>query len=375
MEASMKITRFALWSIMAIVLLSTSGWVAAEGPAVASFPEWIQFASYESPEGVAVDKVGNVYVSVLIGLDPPYDEIWKFSPTGEKTVLTQFPDAGRVGLAVDAMGNVYIARNGPSAGVYVVDQDGYAALLPGTEEINYADGLAFDERGNLYITDFSSYATGPGGSAGCTNPLWGLSGIYRFPKKGTEAEPWLYHELLTGICPEQNPFSLGMPGGANGIQFYKGNLYVINQDQRTIVQVPILPDGSPGEPAVWATLTIQPEPDSPFASLGWPAIPDGFAFDVHGNAYVAIVSHSAIVRIDAKDKSQETIAALLLDPDNPKFAPFDVPPSVAFGTGKGGQTNIFVTNLGWLVPVFGFPSAPGPGLIKLDVGAPGLPLP
>ena len=188
-----------------------------------------------------------------------------------------------------------------------------------------------------------------------------------------QAEPWLYHELLTGYCPEENPFSLGIPGGANGIQFYKGSLYVINQEKSTIVQVPILPDGNPGEPTVWATLTIQPEPDSPFT--GWPAFPDGFAFDVHGNAYVAIVTHSAIVRIDAKDKSQETIAALLLDYANPKFAPFDVPASVAFGTGMGGRTNIFVTSIGWLGPMFGFPNAPGPGLIKLDVGAPGLPLP
>src|SRR5512142_663503 len=59
------------------------------------------------PEGVAVDKVGNVYVSV--GSDES-DQIWKFSPSGAKTLLVDFgpPGGGACGLAVDPEGNVYM---------------------------------------------------------------------------------------------------------------------------------------------------------------------------------------------------------------------------------------------------------------------------
>lgn len=352
----MRLVKYLLiLSIVAVAALASGGsWVAAQGP-VADFPSRIAFNPDESPEGVAVDKVGNVYVSVLIGSDPDfqYDEIWKFTPTGEKSVLVQFPSAGRVGLAVDAIGNVYLARVGPDAGVYVVDRDGDAVLLPGTEQINYADGLALDQRGNLYITDLVSLD-----SQGCTG-VYGPGGIYRFPKGGTEAELWLRHELLTGYCVGL----LGYPAGANGIQFYSGDLYVINTDKGNIVRIPVRPDGSPGEPTVWATL--KPVPDSP---LPFPVMADGFAFDVHGNAYVAVVSIGAIVRIHANDtERQDTIAVY-------PFSPLDTPTSIAFGTGKGGRTSIFVTNMGWM-STFGVPYAPGTSLMKIDVGIPGLPLP
>ncbi len=354
----MKFFKFSLMAAAAaFALLGMNAWVVADGP-IADFPEYIKFSPNESPEGVAVDKVGNVYVSVLVSnLFSQHDEIWKFSPTGESTLLARFETAERVGLAVDAMGNVYIARHGAGAGVYVVDQDGVAILLPGTEEMYYADGLAFDKRGNLYITDLVSLDSSPGS---CMD-TYGQGGIYRFPKGGTEAEPWLYHELLTGDCPG----ILGFPAGANGIQFHNGDLYVINTDKGTIVRVPVEPDGSPGEPTIWATL--QPVPESPLTSMGFPALGDGLAFDVHGNAYVAVVSQSAIVRINALDMSQETIKYWPL-------APLDTPTSFAFGTGKGGRTSIFVANMGWMA-MFGIPNPPGPSFMKFDVGVPGFPLP
>ena len=343
--------RFMKLALMAAaVAFVLPGLSVADGP-VAEFPEYIPFSPDESPEGVAVDKVGNVYVSVDV---PGHAELWKFTPTGEKTVLAQFPNPGRVGLAVDATGNVYMVAAG---GVYVVDPEGVFAHLPGTENINYPDGLAFDQRGNLYITDFFSLSSGPDS---CMD-TWGMGGIYRFPKGGVSAELWLRHELLTGNCVGL----LGYPAGANGIQFFRGDLYVINTDRGTIVRIPVRPDGSAGEPTVWATL--QPVPESPLTQMGFPALGDGFAFDVHGNAYIAIVSLEAIVRINAHDRSQETLAFWPL-------APLDTPTSIAFGTGKGGRTSIFIVNMGWAA-AFGVPNPPGTGLIKMDVGIPGLPLP
>jgi hypothetical protein len=76
----------------------------------------------------------------------------------------------------------------------------------------------------------------------------------------------------------------------------------------------------------------------------------------------------AVVRIYADDLSQETIAVY------PEI-PLDTPASLAFGTGKGGRQNLFVTNLGMgglLIPEMEWP---GPGLVKIEADVPGLPLP
>jgi sugar lactone lactonase YvrE len=90
---------------------------------------------------------------------------------------------------------------------------------------------------------------------------------------------------------------------------------------------------------------------------------DGIALDVHGNLYVAVLTRSAVVRINAQDLSQETIAVF---PANL----LDFPASLAFGTGKGERTNLFVTNLGMGLPL----GLAGPSLVKIDAGVPGDPL-
>ena len=139
---------------------------------------------------------------------------------------------------------------------------------------------------------------------------------------------------------------------------------MINSDKGTIVRIPVKPDGSPSEPTIWVTL--EPVPGSVFEQV-FPVMGDGFALDVHGNAFVAIVDQCAIVRINAHDMSQDTVALW-------PIVPLDTPTSIAFGTGKGGRTSIFIVNIGWAA-AFGVPNPPGTGLIKMDVGIPGLPLP
>ncbi len=353
-------------SLGVLLYLAVGFAAAAKGPNEQgrdTFPSYIPFngATFEFLEGVAVDKVGNVFVSMRsspVGPLPLPDQIWKFSPAGEKSKYAEFdsPGGGGCGLAVDAEGNVYMARNTvPGKGVYRVEASGKILLLPGTEQIIFPDGLAFDQRGNLYITESYSLSAGePGG--------FGQAGIWRVPKGGGPAEIWLRHELLTGVYP---PRVFPYPIGANGIIFYHNALYLNNTDKATVVRVPVQPDGTPGEPGVWAQLQELP---GPFSQIGFPLLPDGISMDVHGNVYIAIPSREAVVRINATDGSQETIASL------PDF-PLDGPVSLAFGTGKGNRESLFVTNLGYsglLVPGMSFP---GPGLIKIEIGIPGLPLP
>lgn len=331
----------------------------ATGQNAGQFPGFLPLAG-APPEGVAVDKVGHVYLSIAASES---DQIWKFSPDGSPSLLADFgsPAGGNCGLAVDPEGNVYMARKQPALpGVFRVDKNGSITLVPGTEKMVFPNALAFDKRGALYVTETFSLA--PDGS-------FGQGGIWRVPKRGS-AELWLRHDLLTGLAPYIFPF----PVGANGIAFHQNALYVINSDKALVVRIPVLPDGSPGEPEVWKQ--VEDVPESIF--YGNPYIPlllDGLALDVLGNVYIAVVSRSAVVRINAADRSQETLAFYPRLPLTLPQAPVDAPRSLAFGTGKGERCSLFLTNggeSGRFLPILPWP---GPSLVKIEVGIPGQPLP
>jgi sugar lactone lactonase YvrE len=106
-------------------------------------------AKGELPEGVAIDKPGNIYAS----LGPPffvgggYGAVWMISPDGtETTVLVEYPAGpAPAGLAIDASGNVYFALPNPGGadvGVYRVTSEGGPERLPGTENMVVPNGLA-----------------------------------------------------------------------------------------------------------------------------------------------------------------------------------------------------------------------------------------
>jgi hypothetical protein len=79
------------------------------------------------------------------------------------------------------------------------------------------------------------------------------------------------------------------------------------------------------------------------------------------------LTRSAVVRLDAADKSQETVAVFRIPDTLPLFAKLDFPASIFFGTGMGERTNLFVTNMGTAAVV-------GSSLVKVDAGVPGWPL-
>jgi sugar lactone lactonase YvrE len=292
----------------------------------------------ELPEGITIDKAGNIYVS----LGPPffvgggYGAVWKLSPDGtETTELVEYPTGpAPAGLAVDASGNVVFVLGDPGGtvgGVYRVTSDGGTERLPGTEGVVVPNGIAFDKQNNLFVSDSV------------------LGAIWRVPADGsTPAEIWFQHELIAGCTPEDF--------GANGIAFWKGDLYVANTGRGALVHVPILTDGSPGEPTLVAG-NLDCEPEGLFGM-------DGIALDVHGNVYALLVLQNKLVRIDPSDGSFTT---LLTEEDG-----LWNPASIAFGTGKGDRESIFITNYAVIPPgseIF------GPAVLKYDVGVPGLPLP
>ena len=353
------------WMLLPIALFALAfqtGGTATAAPA-GTFPGFIPMPG--ATRGVAVDKVGNVFVSVGQGSgSSEHTLIWKFTPYGGEPSFVADIGRGTIGgLMVTANGDLYIAlAAGADRGVYRMDRDGQMELLPGSHEIFFANGLAFDDVGTLYVTEsVSMVSPGP-------PPIFGQGGIWRIPREG-EAELCLRDDLLTGTGALRQP----VPIGANGIAYHHGNLYVTNTEKGTVLRIPVWPDGSVGLPELWTEL--QEVPESPLYGAPLPVGGDGLVLDVHGNIYVAVLTRSAVVRINAQTLWQETLAAFQIVPyGSVPYAPLDFPASLFFGTGKGERQSLFVTNLGLgNVSVPPLPWA-GPGLVKINAGMPGQPV-
>lgn len=281
-------------------------------------------AAGELPEGVTVDKRGNIYVSLIA----PVSEIRKITPEGDESLLVDLGvvGLGPLGLAVDALGNLYagvVTFDPATQGVYRITPNGTATRLPGSGAIGFANGLAFDKRGNLYATDSIAGA------------------VWRIPPGG-EATLWIEDPLLEGT----GVLETGFPVGANGIAHRGGDMIVSNTELGTLVRVPILRDGSAGTPDV---LLADP------ALLG----SDGITVDVRGSIYVAVIAQSTIVRVTGG-----TITTIADASDGINQAS-----SLAFGTGRVDRKSLFAVNFGIFSPT------PTPELLEVSVGVPGAPVP
>jgi sugar lactone lactonase YvrE len=278
----------------------------------------------ELPEGVAVDKRGDVFFDAS-----PLGQVRKLSRDGSVSLLAQVvpPGSGNgvVGLAVDAPGNVYVAaatRDPATSGVYKIARDGSFERLPGTGAILFPNGIALDKRGNVYVTDTIGGA------------------VWRVPTRGAPATKWFESPLLLGT----GAFNFGILLGANGIAYRQNELVVGNTERALLLRVPINPDGSAGAASILAE---------------GPALlaVDGITFDVHGNVWACVIAQSTIVEVSPTG----AITTVATASDGLDWAS-----SLAFG--KNGD--LWVVNF-----AIGPPGGPGPGVLRLDVGVKGQPLP
>lgn len=325
-------------SWMVVALVAVLG-VLPMAPAGADGHVQVEYSWAELTEGITVDKTGNIFVS-----HSPAGELWKIAPGAAgpevfgtiEGVDAGAGDLGLVGLAVDSPGNVYgtvVSFSNPDAnGVWMFDRrSGEATKAPGSEAIVLANAIAFDKRGNMYVTDSA------------------IGAVWRIPKGWGQAEPWLVDETLAGT----GILGVGVDIGANGIAYRQGALYVSNTEKGSIVEIPVGSDGSAGMPSVVFE-------DASIFGI------DGIALDVHGDIYATIIAQSAVRKISpARGFTVETLG--------------DTPPvldasSAAFGTGKGMRSTLFVVNYG-VFSQAGFGSDPRPAILAFDVGVPGMPLP
>ena len=280
-------------------------------------------AAGELPEGVAVDRRDNVYVSLIA----PVSEIRKITPSGAQSTLVDLNVGGfgPLGLAVGAQGAVYaaVATMDPATqGVYRVTRDGTATRLPGTEAISFPNDVAFDRRGNLFVTDTARGA------------------VWRIPRGGS-AELWIQDPLLEGT----GELGAGVPLGANGIAVAhrRHAIIVANTELGTLLRIRIRRDGTAGE------LKVAAEDPALFGV-------DGIALARSGAVYAAVNAQSTIVRVDG---DEFTTIADAEDGINGASA-------VAFGA-RRDRRDLFAVNFGVFSP------APTPSLLKIAVGVRGAP--
>lgn len=321
------------WLVLAVAAMLVSG--VPGGPAAAAATQVRELVAFDAsagelPESLAVDRRGTIYVTLA-----PLGEVRTVAPDGTQHLVATLPTGsgfGALGLAIGPRDDLYVAVStfDPATnGVYRIARDGKVVRLPGTEAIVVPNGLAFDPRGNLFVTD----------SAG--------GAIWRIPRNGS-AQLWLQHPLLAGDNSAPPP----VPLGANGIAFRHGALLVTNTEMGSVINVPVRVDGSPGTPSLLAQ-----DP----ALVG----ADGFALDIRGNLYVAVNSQSTLVRL-SPDGTHVTTLATAADG-------LDSPSGVAFGSGLRDRRMLFIVNFA-IGPVFGFPPGAGPALLALDTGTPGAPV-
>ncbi len=133
-------------------------------------------ASFDLPSGVAVDKSGNIYVADLAKQHDPDDQ----PEAGIVSTLAGTGDTGRVNgpgatatfnqptaVAVDNSGNVYVADLFNHM-IRMISPAGVVSTLAGTGVSGSANGsgqtatfvspsgVAVDQSGNVYVSDFES---------------------------------------------------------------------------------------------------------------------------------------------------------------------------------------------------------------------------
>jgi sugar lactone lactonase YvrE len=318
-------------AIAASTLLVVTAFAATGAAANGQVGPFVTFdpAAGEFPESITADKTGDLYVSMFV-----LDQVRRIDATGAQTVFARLPrGATPAGVKLDASGTLYVAATGfdlatgqtdpTTRGVYRIGRDGSAERMPGTDAIAFPNDLAFDNRGNLYVTD-------PAGGA-----------VWRIDRSGAVVR-WLDDPLLHGTGA-----LLGFPYGANGIAFSRGRLIISNTERGLLVAVPIEPSGEAGAPTVEAA--------SP-SLIGV----DGIALDVHGDVYCAVNGQDTLVTVQADG----SIKVLATGADG-----LDQPSSVAFGTGESDHGSLFVVDFAVASP------APTPGVLRLSVEEPGKPLP
>jgi gluconolactonase len=272
-------------------------------------PVELLIAGYDSPEGPAFDRQGNLFFVNWLS-----SAIVRLTPDGR---AEEWFNTGGIpaGLAFHRDGALYVADEGDHLhGVLRLTPDRRPEIVVNEYEgrlLNGANDLVFDAAGRLYFSD-------PWGSS-AARPI---GGFYRLPPDGRL-------ERLDGGLAFPNGVALAPDGTA---------VYLAETWTNRVWRYPIAPDGAVGARQAWA-------------ELDGPPGPDGMAMDAEGFLYVA---HWGGGRVDILDPAGRVVDAIAVPgrhPTNCAFGGADRRTLVITEVETGGLYRVRVRLPG--LPLFG----------------------
>ena len=262
----------------------------------------VNVALFDDPEGVTVDKSGNVYVA-----DFNNHTIRKVTPKGMVTTLAGLagslgcvdgkgraarfggiPSFGPSGVAVGTDGNIYVADIGNHA-IRKVTPDGVVTTLAGSAggtgstdgigtaaSFRYPGGAAVDREGNVYVADTGNDTIRKMTPQGVVTTLAGLAG-----QRGST-------DGIGSKARFTDPFDVTVDS--------TGNVYVADQGNDTIRKV--TPEGVVTTLAGLAGNPGSTDGTGSAARFGSKdGGPSGVAVDGEGNVYVADTDNHTIRKV------------------------------------------------------------------------------
>jgi sugar lactone lactonase YvrE len=264
-------------------------------------------AQFYSPQGVAVDKSGNIYVA-----DTENHTLRKISPAGVVTTL-----AGKAGtsgsadgtgsnarfkwpwgVAVDSAGNIYVADAGndtirkvsPTGTVTTLAGfAGIAGSLDGPVSETWFDnphGLAIDKNDNLYVADFGNGTIRKISADGLVTTVAGLAGDFA----STDGTPDV---ARFGVC--RTYYGSTYCAGPEGVAVdLAGNLYVTDPNNNTIRKI-----AANGLVSTLAGLAGSAGSADQTGTTARFNLPQGIAVDSAGNVFVVDSDNGTVRKVSA----------------------------------------------------------------------------
>ncbi len=304
-------------AMMAGLMLGSPGNMEAQTAHFAGTQSVPFRSGLSQPQGVAVDRSGNVYI-VDSGNGRVLKETLASGVYTESTVVSGLSQPQ--GVAVDTIGNVYIADTGNSRVLKETPSGGAYTESTVASGLNQAEGVAVDGSGNLYIADPRNYRVlkeTPTGSVYAESTVGG-NGLFQPYGVAVDGSGNLYisdtsngqvlkETLSGGIYAEStvasglnSPYALAVDGN--------GNVYIADTGHGRVLKVTL-------SGGVYTQSTVE-------NGLSYP---QGVAVDGSGSVYIADTYNNRIV---------EVIAA------SPSFG------SILVGSTSGTQTEIFSFDTG-----------------------------
>ena len=255
-------------------------------------------ASFNSPKGVAVDSIGNIYVA-----DTGNNKIRKITPAGVVTTLAGSGAEGSTdgtganssfswpsSVTVDSSGNVYVADSGNSkiriispAGVVTTIQQGVGSNDSRDMEVFGLNGIAIASSGNLIaaifnsVYDFQKYGMYWGGNRAFGD---GYAEMVSYDDGSSQTYSTGVGRFLDSRSSSGVVGSLNNPIGVAGDS--SGNVYIADRGNFAIRKG----DRQTGQLSTLAGCGISGSRDGA-GSLATFSSPTAVAVDSSGNVYVA----------------------------------------------------------------------------------------